>query len=144
MTVHSKVQAITCDSRGRIVVPACPPTTGTSTSFRSKPFASATNVLARTTSNVVTPMSFFLSYTLAAFSTSAAIGTVEFTGLEMMLMIACSHVASQSGAKCNMYKDVQAELMFMRMVAKQGTCTLRSWGLTDMSKQAGRHANLNG
>ena len=29
------------------------------------------------------------SYTLAALSTSAVMGTVEFTGLEMMAMIAC-------------------------------------------------------
>ena len=51
--------------------------------------APATKVLARTTSSVVTPMSFFGSYTPAAFSVSAAIGTVLFTGLLMMLMIAC-------------------------------------------------------
>ena len=48
----------------------------------------ATKVLARTTSSVVTPSSFFGSYTPAAFSTSAAIGTVELTGLEMTLMTA--------------------------------------------------------
>jgi len=43
----------------------------------------------RTTSRVDTPSSLRLSYTPAAFSTSAAMGTVELTGLEMMLMIAC-------------------------------------------------------
>jgi hypothetical protein len=37
------------------VIPACPPTTGMSTSLTSSPFASATNVFERTTSNVVTP-----------------------------------------------------------------------------------------
>lgn len=43
-----------------------------------------------TTSNVVTPKSFFLSYTPAAFKISAAMGTVELTGLEIMLIMACS------------------------------------------------------
>ena len=78
------------ESSGRMVTPAWPPTTGTSTSATGRPLASATNVLARTTSRVVTPMSLAGSYTPAALSTSAVIGTVEFTGLEMMLMIACA------------------------------------------------------
>jgi hypothetical protein len=38
--------ALTWLSRGRMVIPAWPPMTGTSTSLRSKPLASATNVLA--------------------------------------------------------------------------------------------------
>ena len=58
--------------------------------------APATKVLARTTSRVVTPMSFFGSYTPAAFSVSAAIGTVLFTGLLMMLMIACIAAVSDA------------------------------------------------
>ena len=44
----------------------------------------------RTTSRVVTPKSLLGWYTPAFLSTSAAIGTVELTGLEMMLRIACS------------------------------------------------------
>ena len=47
-----------------------------------------TNVLARTTSKVVTPNNRFGSYTPASLSTSAAMGTVEFTGLLMMFIIA--------------------------------------------------------
>jgi len=42
------------------------------------------NVLARTTSSVVTPNSLFLLYTPAFLSTSAHMGTVELTGLLMM------------------------------------------------------------
>ena len=34
-------------------------------------------------------LTFFLSYTPAAFSTSAAMGTVELTGLLMMFKMAC-------------------------------------------------------
>lgn len=45
----------TCDSSGRMVIPACPPMTGTLTLLTSSPFASATKVLERTMSNVVTP-----------------------------------------------------------------------------------------
>ena len=41
-----------------MVIPAWPPTTGTSTSLTSRPFASATKVLERTTSRVVTPNTF--------------------------------------------------------------------------------------
>ena len=66
-----------------------------------------------TTSNVETPSSLALLYTPAAFRTSAAIGTVEFTGLLMMLITAwiphhsvaaASHPllehALQSGSHC--------------------------------------------
>lgn len=38
----SRRSLLTCDSSGRMVMPACPPTTGTSTSFRSSPFACRT------------------------------------------------------------------------------------------------------
>lgn len=34
-------------------------------------------------------LTFFLSYTPAAFSTSAAMGTVELTGLLMIFRMAC-------------------------------------------------------
>ena len=47
----------TCESSGRMVMPAWPPMTGTLTSFGSTPAASATNASARTTSSVVTPNS---------------------------------------------------------------------------------------
>jgi len=42
--------------------------------------------LARTTSRVVTPKSFLGLYTPCFLRTSAAMGTVEFTGLEIMVM----------------------------------------------------------
>ena len=77
------------ERRGRMVAPACPPITGTSTSISRKFFFSATNVFDRTTSSVVTPNSFLGSYTPLAFRISAAMGTVEFTGLLMMLINAC-------------------------------------------------------
>merc|ERR1712042_2232 len=41
-------------------------------------------VFARTTSSVVTPNSLLGSYTLCFLNTSAAIGTVELTGLVMI------------------------------------------------------------
>ena len=69
---------------GRIVTPAWPPTTGKSTAPASTPAASATNALARTTSSVVTPNSLRGSNTPAALRISAAMGTVELTGLEMI------------------------------------------------------------
>ncbi len=73
-----------CDSSGRMVTPEWPPITGTSTSPGCLPFSSATKVLERMMSSVVTPNSLFLSYTPAFFSTSAAIATVVFTGLVMI------------------------------------------------------------
>lgn len=86
----------TLDSRGRIVTPECPPMTGTSTNFMSSSLSSVMKVLLRTTSRVVTPMSFAGSNLSAALRTSAAIGTVELTGLVMMLINAdgeCSATA---------------------------------------------------
>mmetsp|Transcript_6500 Transcript_6500/g.24528 ORF Transcript_6500/g.24528 Transcript_6500/m.24528 type:complete len:229 (-) Transcript_6500:341-1027(-) len=82
------------DRRGRMVIPAWPPTTGTSTSFTSKPFACATNVFALTTSRVDTPKSFLGSYVPACLKISAAIGTVLFTGLLMMLTSAPGQFAA--------------------------------------------------
>mmetsp|Transcript_27161 Transcript_27161/g.69129 ORF Transcript_27161/g.69129 Transcript_27161/m.69129 type:complete len:244 (-) Transcript_27161:335-1066(-) len=73
-----------CDSRGRMVMPAWPPTTGTRTSRGSTPRMSAMKASARTTSSVVTPNRRRGSYTPARLNTSAAMGTVELTGLEMM------------------------------------------------------------
>jgi len=52
----------------------------------------------RTTSSVVTPNRRLGSYTPAAFSTDAAIGTVELTGLEMMLSSACARAVSALAA----------------------------------------------
>mmetsp|Transcript_33781 Transcript_33781/g.46777 ORF Transcript_33781/g.46777 Transcript_33781/m.46777 type:complete len:233 (-) Transcript_33781:62-760(-) len=68
---------------GRMVAPACPPKTGTSTWPGRNPLASAKKVLARSTSSEVTPISLAGSYTPAFLMTSATIGTVEFTGLEI-------------------------------------------------------------
>mmetsp|Transcript_8810 Transcript_8810/g.21281 ORF Transcript_8810/g.21281 Transcript_8810/m.21281 type:complete len:215 (-) Transcript_8810:285-929(-) len=72
-----------CESSGRMVAPAWPPTTGTETTFGFTPTISETNLFARTTSSVVTPKSFFGLYFPAFLRTSAAMGTVEFTGFEM-------------------------------------------------------------
>lgn len=49
-----------------------------------------------TTSSVVTPNSFLLSYTPCDLSTSAAMGTVELTGLLIMLIRACRTVIKLS------------------------------------------------
>mmetsp|Transcript_1751 Transcript_1751/g.3175 ORF Transcript_1751/g.3175 Transcript_1751/m.3175 type:complete len:204 (-) Transcript_1751:225-836(-) len=78
----------TLENNGKIVIPACPPITVTSTSLGSTPILLATNVLARQTSNVVTPTSFLGLYTPAFLSTSAAMGTVELTGLLMTAIMA--------------------------------------------------------
>ena len=47
----------TWERRGRMVMPAWPPMTGTETRSGGTPIASATNVLARSTSSFVTPSS---------------------------------------------------------------------------------------
>lgn len=84
------------------MTPLCPPMTGTTTELDSdkSPWTSDTNVEARTTSRVVTPKSlganksqvvenrnriaYFLgSKTPCFLKTSATMGTVELTGLEM-------------------------------------------------------------
>ncbi|KAJ6290505.1 hypothetical protein OIU76_028129 [Salix suchowensis] len=82
-----------------MVIPACPPTTGTSTSISLRFFFSATNVFALTTSSVVTPKSFFGSYTPFFFKTSAAIGTVELTGLLIMWMKASGQLSATASTK---------------------------------------------
>lgn len=56
-----------------------------------------TKVLALTTSSIVTPRSFLGSKVPAILKTSAAIGTVEFTGLLIMLTMALGqHLAIPS------------------------------------------------
>lgn len=52
----------TWDKRGRMVIPACPPMTGTETSSGWQPNFSATKALDLTTSNLVTPKSFLGLY----------------------------------------------------------------------------------
>mmetsp|Transcript_45416 Transcript_45416/g.90921 ORF Transcript_45416/g.90921 Transcript_45416/m.90921 type:complete len:222 (-) Transcript_45416:279-944(-) len=79
------------ERRGTMVVPAWPPMTGTRILVGSTLPSSPMKVLARTTSRVVTPKSFFGSYTPRAFSTSEAMGTVELTGFEMMSRHAFGH-----------------------------------------------------
>lgn len=71
-------------NKGTMVSPEWPPTTGM-TIFEGSfsPAKSWMKVSARTTSSVVTPKRRFGSKTPACFMTSAAIGTVELTGLEM-------------------------------------------------------------
>ncbi len=49
----------------------------------------------RTTSRVVTPKTLRLSYTPSFLSASAAMGTVELTGLEMMFKIAYTAIAGR-------------------------------------------------
>ncbi len=58
----SQSQQRTCDSSGRMVTPAWPPTTGTDTSAGSTAKMSPMNCCARTTSSFVTPSSFLGSY----------------------------------------------------------------------------------
>ena len=53
---------LACERRGRMVMPACPPTTGTETLSGCTPLSSATNALALTTSSFVTPSSLRGSY----------------------------------------------------------------------------------
>ena len=67
----------------------------------------------RTKSRVVTPNRRFGSYTPLAFSTAAAMGTVELTGFEMMFRIACTQRASisQRGARLCFYTQVHATVL---------------------------------
>mmetsp|Transcript_5516 Transcript_5516/g.6408 ORF Transcript_5516/g.6408 Transcript_5516/m.6408 type:complete len:200 (-) Transcript_5516:186-785(-) len=83
-TCSSLSDDFSCESRGNIVTPLWPPTTGTFTSAGDTFKASATNVFDLTISKVETPNSRLGSNTPFFFNTSAAIGTVELTGLEMM------------------------------------------------------------
>mmetsp|Transcript_16527 Transcript_16527/g.26218 ORF Transcript_16527/g.26218 Transcript_16527/m.26218 type:complete len:222 (+) Transcript_16527:125-790(+) len=70
---------LSCESRGKIVFPACPPITVMSGTF---PMRSCTNLFERTQSNDVMPTTFLGSR--PAFSQSADMaGTIEFTGFTM-------------------------------------------------------------
>ena len=82
-----------------MVIPACPPMTVTATSLGSLPMAAPTKVFARQTSNVVTPHSLVGSYTPCFFKTSAAIGTVLLTGLEIMARTASGQYLAQASIK---------------------------------------------
>lgn len=88
-------------------MPACPPITVTSTSFGSHPWLFATKVLARQTSRVVTPASFLGLYTPAFLRTSAAIGTVELTGL---LMMAIGLTRIQNQRRCDLDDEITHSL----------------------------------
>lgn len=83
-------------NKGTIVSPEWPPITGivVAAGFFA-PTISATKVSARTTSRVVTPKSFFGLKTPASLSTSAAMGTVLLTGLEMTRMYAEGQCSTQ-------------------------------------------------
>jgi hypothetical protein len=70
-------------NNGMIVLPEWPPKTGIVMSAGDPEVISAVNVDARTTSSVVTPKSFLGLNTLWDLRTSATMGTVELTGLEM-------------------------------------------------------------
>ena len=102
--------------RGTMVTPECPPTTVICTSLGSTFFNSPTNREARTTSSVVTPNTlycdelspcigvefdiyFFSSNTPFCLSTSAKMGTVELTGLEMMQIMAFGQCSAQAEAR---------------------------------------------
>mmetsp|Transcript_111981 Transcript_111981/g.219512 ORF Transcript_111981/g.219512 Transcript_111981/m.219512 type:complete len:213 (-) Transcript_111981:130-768(-) len=89
----------TWESRGKMVVPAWPPITLTLVFITSKPWFSATKVLARTTSKVVTPNNFLGLYTPCFFKVSAKIGTVEFTGLLITRNIASGQEVAQASAR---------------------------------------------
>mmetsp|Transcript_11075 Transcript_11075/g.14635 ORF Transcript_11075/g.14635 Transcript_11075/m.14635 type:complete len:211 (-) Transcript_11075:246-878(-) len=91
------------ERRGRMVSPACPPITVTSTADGSRPWLAATKVFARQMSRVVTPHNFFGLYTPFFFRISAAIGTVELTGLEM--------IARTASGQCSAHADVKVATM---------------------------------
>ena len=67
-----------------MVGPEWPPTTVTPVSEGGAPVISERNFAARTTSRVVTPKRRFGLNTPAFLRVSATIGTVEFTGFEIM------------------------------------------------------------
>mmetsp|Transcript_79572 Transcript_79572/g.221301 ORF Transcript_79572/g.221301 Transcript_79572/m.221301 type:complete len:200 (-) Transcript_79572:173-772(-) len=89
----------TRESSGRMVLPAWPPITSTAVSSGSWPSASPTKVRARTTSRVVTPKRRLGLYTPAALSVSATMGTVLFTGLEMMSRCALGQCLAAPAAR---------------------------------------------
>mmetsp|Transcript_840 Transcript_840/g.1726 ORF Transcript_840/g.1726 Transcript_840/m.1726 type:complete len:208 (-) Transcript_840:233-856(-) len=84
--------------RGRMVVPAWPPITGMSTSLTSAPTFCATNLLARTTSRVVTPT--ILRGSRPAFSHMVIMaGTTEFTGFTISATTALGQYLAQASTR---------------------------------------------
>merc|ERR1712223_2048470 len=82
-----------------MVAPTWPPTTEQFTSWGLIPLRAPMNSLERTTSRVETPNIFLGLYTPAFLYTSAAMGTVELTGLEMMPTMASGHTLAAASAK---------------------------------------------
>mmetsp|Transcript_106703 Transcript_106703/g.299822 ORF Transcript_106703/g.299822 Transcript_106703/m.299822 type:complete len:276 (-) Transcript_106703:34-861(-) len=75
-----------CENKGSAVAPEVapePPTTGMSMFSIGAPVSSCTNLLARTTSSVVTPQIFIGSSPFFSYSRAMA-GTTEFSGFTMM------------------------------------------------------------
>mmetsp|Transcript_10217 Transcript_10217/g.18057 ORF Transcript_10217/g.18057 Transcript_10217/m.18057 type:complete len:208 (+) Transcript_10217:647-1270(+) len=89
----------TWDSRGKIVVPACPPIQVTFSVRGSVPLISATHVLDRVTSKDVIPMILRGSWHPACLNTSAQMGTKEFTGLAMMRITAVGQFLTHAAAR---------------------------------------------
>mmetsp|Transcript_106852 Transcript_106852/g.166922 ORF Transcript_106852/g.166922 Transcript_106852/m.166922 type:complete len:245 (+) Transcript_106852:153-887(+) len=87
--------AWSCENNGRIVEPACPPMTGTLMFWIGAPVISWTNLLARTTSNVVTPQIFLGSRPIFLYN-SAIAGTTELTGLTIRPRIALGQCFAQA------------------------------------------------
>lgn len=79
------LKMVTWERRGRMVVPACPPTTVTLVLAGSVPWFSATKVLARITSSVVTPNSFLGLYVPA--QTQARRGRVSLTRIAHCMLV---------------------------------------------------------
>mmetsp|Transcript_10293 Transcript_10293/g.23215 ORF Transcript_10293/g.23215 Transcript_10293/m.23215 type:complete len:254 (+) Transcript_10293:344-1105(+) len=105
------------EKRGRIVLPAWPPITGTWAGF---PVISSTNLLARTTSNVEMPTIFRGSRPFF-FQSSHMAGTTEFTGLTMSPTTALGQCFATASTFC------------LAMPALTLSRSLRSWpGLRGM------------
>lgn len=85
-----------------MVFPARSPMTRTLTPAGSKPFGSATNVLALTISRVVTPKTLLGLYTPCFLKTSDVIGMVELTGFEMRQIMATGQCWSQAAVRLAM------------------------------------------
>merc|ERR1712154_487160 len=85
------------ERRGKMVIPACPPTTGTLTS--ATPLVWCTKAVARMVSKVVTPKILEGLYTPLDCMTLERMGTVELTGLEMTKKAALGQCSAQASAK---------------------------------------------
>mmetsp|Transcript_66062 Transcript_66062/g.132565 ORF Transcript_66062/g.132565 Transcript_66062/m.132565 type:complete len:237 (-) Transcript_66062:130-840(-) len=88
--------AASCEKSGRMVLPAWPPTTGTCAGL---PVISCTNLLARTTSSVVTPTILRGSKPFF-FQSSHMAGTTEFTGLTMRATTALGQNLATASTFC--------------------------------------------